>query len=136
MSLPIDGFELDPNRILQALARRVAALEAQAGQGQALTIGQASGPFFLPNSSPGTPSGGCTVYAVGGELRVIQSNGSVRMIPAPAAPIENQVSFTSSDIGATPTAGQYNALRADAVATRAYGFALTTILRNAGYIAT
>lgn len=116
------------------LLRRVEQLEALLRVRPPLTA--ASQGWLLSNMSiPSVDSGTCHLGCNGGDVFSVNASGQVKRMYLQAAVIANQGNFTSSDIGGTPTAAQYNALRADAVATRAYGFSLTTILRNAGYIA-
>ncbi len=56
------------------------------------------------------------------------------VIPQGAA-VANPANFTSGTIGGTPTAAQYNALRADAVEIRAQVIALLTSLRTSPPVA-
>ena len=68
-------------RIVKDLEARIAALETLVRTVTGAPVTKASSAFFLPNSStPATPTGGCRAYAVGGELRIIQSDGQVRQI--------------------------------------------------------
>ncbi|MFJ2029417.1 hypothetical protein [Streptosporangium sp. NPDC087985] len=91
MSMP-DPFPVDQNRIIQALERRVADLEALVRQAKGTPIVQASGPFFLPNSgTPARPSGGPVIYGSGGDFRVITSSGQVKQIPAQGPSVPNPV---------------------------------------------
>jgi hypothetical protein len=128
--MPLDSFPLDgTNRIIQQLARRVAALEAQAGVQAAVEVGRASGPFFLPNSTPTGQTGGLVIGASSGQFKVADQFGNT--IDLPASHVANQDSFVSSTIAGSPTASDYNLLRTDAVATRAKLFEVQTSLRAA-----
>ncbi|WP_113699194.1 hypothetical protein [Nonomuraea lactucae] len=137
MSNFLDPFPTDPNRILQELSRRVAALEAQAGQAQGLTVTKASDAFLVPSSgTPATPSDGAYLYVtVGGEMRWRSTMGDRSMIHPQAAAIDNQANM----LAGASAPGSYSAsyvtdLREDVRATRQYGFDLTTRLRDAGIV--
>lgn len=69
-------------RIMAALENRIAALESQIRTQLGAPVTKASGPLFLPNSAdPPTPTGGVRMYAASGQLRVIESDGTVRVFP-------------------------------------------------------
>jgi hypothetical protein len=134
MCLVPDVYPSDATARIRQLEKDVAELKAllQARPGQT----QASKGWLLTDMSIPTVSAGTVhIGSNGGDFFAATTSGTKRMF-LQAATITNQVPFTSGDIGGAPTAAQYNALRADAVATRAYGFDLTTRLRNAGIIAT
>ncbi|MEU7861211.1 hypothetical protein [Nonomuraea sp. NPDC049141] len=119
---------------LRDLRRRVEELEALLKARPALTA--ASQGWLLTNMSiPSVAAGTVHIGANGGDFFAQTTSGTKRMF-LQAAAIANQANFISGDIAGTPTATQYNNLRADAVATRQYGFDLTTRLRTAGVIAT
>ncbi|TYB50226.1 hypothetical protein FXF51_56720 [Nonomuraea sp. PA05] len=140
MSMPIDPFPVGESQIVRELARRVAALESRLGVQPAVQISASSGPLFIPNSGvPDTPSGGCRVYAVGGELRVIQSNGSVRQIPAQGGSVTTPtVNLSNAPASYSQTWAQDLAASTSSI-FQSYANASTgllTILRTAGIIAT
>ena len=101
-----DPFPVDQNRIIKDLERRIEALEAQVRARPGTPITQASGPFYIPNSStPDTPTGGVRLYAAGGGFRVIEDDGTVREIGDPFTPASNVI----VDSITAPTApGTYN----------------------------
>lgn len=77
-------------RIVKELEARIAALETLVRTVTGAPVTKASGPMFIPNAAqPATPTGGFKMYAVSGQLRVIQSDGTVKEISAftPAANI-------------------------------------------------
>lgn len=77
-----DPYGTTDVRIIAALEQRIAALEKQVRTVTGAPVTQASGPLFLPNSSePATPAAGVKVYAAGGQMRVIESDGTVRVFP-------------------------------------------------------
>lgn len=97
MSMPIDPFPVDPNRIVQQLARRVAALEARLGVQPAVEVSAASGPFFLPDGAAFTgQAGGLRMGAVGSQFRVVDAVGNVIDIP-----IGFMASITTANAGAS-----------------------------------
>lgn len=115
-------------RIIKELERRIAALEQQVRARPGAPVLQASGPLFIPNSSPDVPVGGVRLYAAGGQLRIIQSDGNVVTIPA--AHVANQDPLLT-DVTAP---GSYSAtwgqrVRDDLVATRSKIFELQTAWR-------
>lgn len=128
-----DLYPQDAAARIKQLERDVAELKALLQARPPLT--QASQGWRMSNMAvPSVASGTCHIGCNGGEFFSVNSSGVVKRMFAQAAKIDNQDSFTSGDIAGTPTASQYNALRADAVATRQYGFDLTTRLRTAGFI--
>jgi hypothetical protein len=129
----IDPYPVDQNRIIQALERRVAALEAQIRNRPGAPVTEASGPLFLPNSSPSTPAGGCKVYAVGGDFRVINSNGVVRQIPGTGAAVGGP-SYVVGDAPSSYTPGYANTQSAAINDQNSVITALLASLRNADII--
>jgi hypothetical protein len=128
----VDKFPGDLTDEVARLRAEINELKALLKSRPALT--QASQGWRMANMTiPAVGAGEIHVGANGDDFYAATSSG-VKRILSPAAPIANQANFTSSDISSTPTAAQYNALRADAVATRQYAFDLTTRLRNAGHI--
>ncbi|MEV0619610.1 hypothetical protein AB0I81_40270 [Nonomuraea sp. NPDC050404] len=108
-------------KIIQALENRIAALESQVRTRLGAPVTRTSGALFIPNvSEPSPQSGGVKVYAVSGGLRVIEPDGTVHEVGGGVQPAEDAptypASFTSpATIGGTPTASNYNDLRADVV---------------------
>lgn len=118
---------------IRDLRKRVEDLEALLKARTPIT--SASKGWLLTDMSIPTVSAGTVhIGSNGGDFFAATTSGTKRMF-LQAATIANQANFISGDIAGTPTATQYNNLRADAVATRAYGFDLTTRLRTAGVIA-
>ncbi|MFD8556613.1 hypothetical protein ACFV1N_04880 [Streptosporangium canum] len=134
----VDQFPTDQNRIIAALERRIADLEALVRQTKGTPILQASGPFFLPNSTPAAQSGGAVVYGSGGDFRVITSGGVIKQIPGQGVAVPNPPSQTASPLpgGSTVNGAQYNLMGADVDAIWDSHVALLNSLRGAVYIAT
>jgi hypothetical protein len=111
----VDQFPMDQNRIIQDLARRVAALEAQAGQAQGLQITKASAAFLIPETStPATPSSGAYLYVTaGGEARWRSTTGDRSMGAPQAAYVAHAPNMTA---GATAP-GTYSPAYAEALRT-------------------
>lgn len=130
-----DQYGATDVRIIKALERRLEALEQQVRNVPGTPVTQASGPLFLPNSgTPATPTGGAKVYAAGGELRVIESNGTVKTIPDVGAAVANPDEFLSN---APASYDQSWAQDLAATAQSLYNtdVALLSSLRTAGVIA-
>lgn len=82
---PVGSTEV---RIIKDLEQRIAALETLVRTVTGAPVTRASSTFFMPNSSPpGPPTGGALAYAVGGAMRVIQANGSIRHMPGLAGTV-------------------------------------------------
>lgn len=96
MSMPIDEFEVDSNRIIQQLARRVAALEARAGIQQPVEVSSAAGPFFLPNGTPTGQAGGLVIGASSGQFKVVDQVGNTIDLP-----VSYQAPISLSNAGAS-----------------------------------
>ncbi|MCG5220256.1 hypothetical protein [Streptosporangium sp. KLBMP 9127] len=117
----VEQFGSDLTTIIRDLTRRIEKLESGQRAGPGLTIGQASGAFLLPSAAtPGTPAGGGYLFASGGTPYWKDSSGSAYPL-TPAPPVtpgpapQYPGSFDSpATIGGTPTASNYNDLRADA----------------------
>ncbi|MFF4989619.1 hypothetical protein ACFY19_20670 [Streptosporangium saharense] len=109
-------FPADQTRIIQDLMRRVEKLEAQLRAGPGLTIGKASGAFNLPTTGAATPSSGANLIYDGSQVRYVDSSGTSRALGVTQTTTpQYPVSFTSpATISGTPSASNYNALRADA----------------------
>lgn len=114
--MTLDQFPPDQNRIIQALEKRIAALESQAGQVKGTPILRASGPFIIPSSSPPTPaSGEIGFYSDNGEARWVDDGGGdhamgVDMGGSVLNPVFESVALGT---GAAVNGGQYNLLRED-----------------------
>jgi hypothetical protein len=131
-----DAYGSTEVRIIAALERRIEDLEAQVRNRPGAPVTQASGPLFLPNSAtPDVPSGGVKVYAAGGDLRVIDSGGTVKQIPDPGAPVDTPTSYLSNAPASYNQAWAQNlALTADELYLSYV--ALLGSLRTAGFILT
>lgn len=113
-----EKYGLDLERILKDLSRRLARVEAALKVKPGLNIVRASGAFNLPTTFGATrPDTGASLYHDGSTLRMIDASGNdtpvggVNMTTRPQYPS----SFSSpATISGTPTAANYNALRADA----------------------
>jgi hypothetical protein len=110
MSMPMDPFGgtgvRDPNRILQELSQRVAALEAQVRAVRGVPITRASSGFQIPESAPTTPESGVYLYASGSEFRWRGSDGSDYSAIPPAVPRGVSVSNPTLVMGNAP--GSYS----------------------------
>ncbi|MFG1963076.1 hypothetical protein [Nonomuraea sp. NPDC049028] len=130
-----DVYPADLGTRIRTLEREVAELKALLQARQPMTAAS-KGWLLTDMSIPSVESGTCHLGCNDGDVFSVNASGQVKRMFLQAAVIANQADFTSGDIAGTPTPAQYNALRADAVATRQYAFDLTTILRSAGHIAT
>ncbi|HEY9472669.1 MAG TPA: hypothetical protein VIS06_02335 [Mycobacteriales bacterium] len=105
--------------ILQTIAqmqRQIAQLYSAAQTRPA--IARFSQPVVLADSAqPPTPSGGCAIYAVSGQLRVIYSDGTVMSIPdlndfqVPQAAFVASISGTPGDAPSTYSQAYAQSLR-------------------------
>ncbi|MFC4006655.1 hypothetical protein ACFOY2_05445 [Nonomuraea purpurea] len=130
--------DLYPNDLtvrIRQLERDVEELKALLRARQPTTA--ASQGWLLSNMSiPSVSAGTCHIGCTGGDVFSVNAAGKIKRMFEQAPAIDNQANFISGDIGGTPNATQYNNLRADAVATRAYVFSVVTLLRGAGFINT
>ncbi|MFI6813783.1 hypothetical protein ACIBG7_15285 [Nonomuraea sp. NPDC050328] len=80
MGMPMDPFAgtavHDPVRMLQELSTRMSRVEQLLGQRPGVPVTKTSGPLFLPNGVPSTPSGGIYLFASGGDFWWRSSDGS------------------------------------------------------------
>lgn len=85
------------------MQRQIAQLYSAAQNRPAIT--RFSQPVILANSAqPSTPSGGCALYAVSGQLRVIYSDGTVKEIPDPDDnPFTQGVAVPDIDVFTSPS---------------------------------
>ncbi|GAA0969697.1 hypothetical protein GCM10009555_017290 [Acrocarpospora macrocephala] len=97
-------------RVLADIQQRLARLERDARTIAATPVAKASAPFFIPDGSPGTPSGGFVAYGSSGEPRFKTSSGDV--IALPAGDVSDHT-MTSSSVSNPPTQSQVNAIRTD-----------------------
>ncbi|MGW4469657.1 hypothetical protein ACWENQ_08290 [Nonomuraea sp. NPDC004354] len=115
MSMPMDPFGgtgvRDPNRILQELSQRVAALEAQVREARGVPITRASSGFQIPESAGSTPASGVYLYASGSEFRWRGSDGSDYSAIPPDVPSGVAVSDPILVVGNAP--GSYDSTFAD-----------------------
>lgn len=101
-----DEFPGSDSRIVRDLERRIEALEAQVRQVRGVPVTRTSGPLYIPNGSPSTPSGGFVLYSSGGEGRWVSSSG----VDKPLTPAVPKAAWVSdpNPMGAGSAPGSYN----------------------------
>jgi len=122
-----------PDRIRQ-LERDVDELKALLRQRQPLTTAS-QGWVLSEMSIPSVESDTVRIGCNNADFFARTSSGVTKRMFAQAAAIANQDNFISDNVGGTPNATQYNNLRADAVATRAYVFEVVSRFRASGQMA-
>lgn len=124
------------SRIMRDLERRIEVLEAQVRQVRGVPVTQASTAFFVPDSSPSTPSGGVYLYASGGTFRWRSSSGADYSGIPPTVPKAGFVSdpnpLTAGSAPGSYSSSHSAALRADIDQVRTKLIALRTALVASG----
>ncbi|MBG0830502.1 hypothetical protein HS041_22330 [Planomonospora sp. ID67723] len=112
----MDQFPAEESRIIRELQRRIERLETLVGQVKGTPVTQTSGPLFIPDGTPSTPSGGAYLFSEGGVFKWRSSGGTTYSGIPPTVP---KASFVSdpNPISAGGAPGAYSSAHSEALRT-------------------